>query len=68
MSTDERLKILREAAPDTWIAFSADESRVVGRGSSYSEAVEQAAKQGEKEPVLLKTPADWSVKVFCPCA
>jgi len=67
MPAEERVRILREAKPDTWLAFSSDESRVVGRGSSYLEAVEQAEKHGEAEPVLVKTPSDWSVRVFLLC-
>ena len=63
MSPEERVKVLREAKPGSWLAFSADESRVVGRGETYAQAVEQAAKQGEEDPVVLKTPSDWSPKV-----
>lgn len=67
MSPKERVKILREAKPDSWLAFSSDESRVVGRGVTYAEAVAQAAKEGEEEPVVLKTPPDWSAKVYSTC-
>jgi hypothetical protein len=68
MSPEERVRILREAKPNTWLAFSADESRVVGRGDTYSEAVAEAKEKGETDPVILKTPDDWSPKVFCLCA
>lgn len=68
MTPEERVKILREAKPDSWLAFSADESRVVGRGDTYAQVVEQAAKQDEEEPVVLKTPSDWSARVYAPCA
>ncbi len=67
MAPEERVKILREAKPNIWIALSADESRVVGRGNTYGEAVAEAEKQGEQDPVILKTPDDWSPKVFSPC-
>jgi predicted RNase H-like HicB family nuclease len=66
MSTEERVKILREAGPDTWIAFSADESRVVATGDSYAEAVKMANEKGELAPVLTKTPENWNARVFSP--
>jgi len=68
MSSEERVRILREAKPNTWLAFSADESQVVGRGNTYAEAVAEAKEKGESDPVVLKTPDDWSPKVFSPCA
>ena len=64
MATEERLRALREAKPDTWIAFSGDESKVVGYGATYKEAVENAAANGSEEPVLVKVPPRWSMLVF----
>ena len=58
MSPETRIKVLREAEPGTWIAFSEDESRVVGRGKSYDEAVQAAEVAGEKEPVITVVPKD----------
>lgn len=68
MSPQERVKILREAKPDSWLAFSADESRVVGRGDTYGEVVDAALSEGEADAVVLKIPPDWNAKVFSPCA
>jgi len=64
MSPEARIKVLREAEPGTWIAFSEDESRVVGRGKSYDEAVKAAEDAGEKEPVITRVPKDWVARVF----
>jgi Family of unknown function (DUF5678) len=64
MSADERLKILSEAKPDSWVAFSNDESRLVASGATYSEAVEAAEKRGENDPVLLKVPESWLPRAF----
>jgi hypothetical protein len=64
MSPESRIKILREAAPGTWVAFSADESRVVGYGKSYDEAVTAAANAGENDPVITRVPSDWAARVF----
>lgn len=64
MSPEARIKILREAAPGTWIAFSRDESRVVGYGKSYDDAVKAAEDAGESDPVIAKVPLDWTARVF----
>ena len=64
MSPEERIQVLKTAAPNSWLALSSDESRVVGKGGSYSEAARMAAESGEKDPVLLKTPDAWVPLVF----
>ena len=64
MSANERVRILREAKPNSWVAFSEDESRVVAYGDCYSEVVKTAENVGEKEPVIVKTPENWASKVF----
>lgn len=64
MSPESRIKILREAAPGTWVAFSGDESRVVAYGKSYDDAVKAAEEAGEKEPVITRVPPDWAARVF----
>jgi hypothetical protein len=68
MSPEERVRILRDARPNSWIALSADESHLVARGDTYAEAVAAAMQTGETDPVILKTPDDWSPKVFRLCA
>jgi hypothetical protein len=64
MKPESRIKILREAEPGSWVAFSEDESRVVGYGKSYDEAVQAAADAGEREPVITRVPTDWAARVF----
>ena len=59
MSTAERVKTLREAEPNSWVAFASDESRVVATGKTYQEAVEKAGQSGEDDPILVKTPDKW---------
>jgi len=68
MSAEERVRILSEAKPNSWLAFSSDESKIVGRGDSYIEAVEDAEKNGETDPLLIKIPDSWEPTVFHPCA
>jgi Family of unknown function (DUF5678) len=68
MSAEERVHILSEAKPNSWVAFSADESKVVARGATYPEAVENAEKNGESDPVLVQIPDNWEPRVFISCA
>lgn len=68
MSAEERVRILSEAKPNSWVAFSADESKVVGHGDSYMAAVEDAESHGEMDPLLVKIPDTWEPRVFLPCA
>ena len=60
MSAEERLSVLREAKPNTWIAFSVDEDRVIGRGETFEEAAADAEKHGDNDPVLTFVPETWS--------
>ncbi len=57
MSAEKRVRLLREAKPNSWVAFSEDESKVVAYGDTYSEVIREAAGAGETEPVLVKIPA-----------
>ena len=68
MSAEERVRILSEAKPKSWVALSSDETRIVGRGDSYSEAVEDARRHGENDPLLIKIPDNWEPRVFHLCA
>ena len=68
MSAEERVRILSEAKPDSWVAFSSDESKLVGRGATYSEAVKDAERNGENDPVLIKIPDSWEPRAFHLCA
>lgn len=64
MSAEERLKALRKAPPDGWIAFSEDESSVVAYGLTYEQVVAAAQEKGVSEPILVKVPKDWTAMVM----
>jgi hypothetical protein len=64
LSPIERAKILREAPPKTWIAFSADESKLVAQAPTYQETVALAGSKGENNPVVLMTPESWEPMVL----
>ena len=59
MEQQARLEILRKAPLDSWIALSADETRLVGVGKTLEEALREAEKNGENDPLILKTPPEW---------
>jgi hypothetical protein len=63
-AAEQRFQLLKEAEPNTWIALSRDESTIVGRGSTYEEAVNEATRQGVRDPLIVKTPPDWNPSVF----
>ena len=54
-----RLKLLRSAPLDSWIALSPDESRIVAVGRTYAEVSELSDAAGETDPLILKTPTEW---------
>jgi hypothetical protein len=56
---DARFEALKSAPPDSWVALSEDETRIVAVGKSYSEAVDKSESAGVSDPVLVKTPKDW---------
>lgn len=64
MNPRVRSKALLEAPKDSWVAFSEDETRVVAYGSTYEEAVSKAKENGVSDPVLVKTPKDWTELVL----
>jgi len=59
VSPQLRLEILRDAEPNSWVAFSHDETSVVASASSYIEVVQQAEQVGEQDPVLVHIPEEW---------
>ena len=64
MSPEDRVKALQAAPPGGWVAFSADEKRVVAYGESYDEVVAKADEDGESDPVVMKVPPSWSTLVL----
>jgi hypothetical protein len=64
MSKEERIEALTKAPPNGWVAFSADETRVVAYGTTYDEVIESARRFGEAEPVVVKVPETWARMVM----
>jgi len=57
-------KILEKAPRNCWLALSADETKVVGRGEDIAEAVEDAKEHGEDDPILILAPKEWIPAVY----
>jgi hypothetical protein len=57
---DARLEALKSAPLNSWIALSADETKIIAVGSSYGEAVAKSEQAGVDEPLIIRTPPDWS--------
>jgi hypothetical protein len=56
---DIRLELLRTAPPDSWIALSEDETKIVATGSTYEEVVRNSESAGVSDPLLIKIPKVW---------
>ena len=60
----DRLRVLEGAPLDRWIALSEDESHIVADGASFEEAAARAEEKGVSDPILIKTPEDWTPRVL----
>ena len=63
-AAQKRLSILANAHPDRWIALSADETRVVAEAATFEDAVTEAERSGEADPVLVRVPPDWTPRIL----
>ena len=57
--SDARAEALRNAPLDSWVALSADETRVVAVGATYEEVSTALDRIGDTDSVILKTPPAW---------
>jgi len=64
MSSKQRLEVLQQAPPNSWVVLSEDESQLLGTAATYAEAVDLANSEGVEDPVLIKTPDEWLTPVF----
>ena len=62
----DRLDLLRNAPMNSWVALSADESRIVAIGKTFVEADATAKKSGEENYVLTRTPDVWMSRCLSP--
>jgi hypothetical protein len=65
-SEDRRLELLRSAPKNSWLALSADETRIIAIGHTFMEADAIAKESGEKNFVLTRTPDVWMSRALLP--
>lgn len=58
--------ILTGAARNSWIALTEDQSKIVGRGETLEQAVQEAKKNGVEDPIVVWAPKNWQQGVFTP--
>ena len=63
-ASEARLSALSRAPLDRWIALSADETKIVADGATFEEAALAAEKNGETDPLIIRTPEDWTPRAF----
>ena len=64
MTTDHQIaEELCAIPPNHWVALTADESRIVAWSPTLEEAVRKAAEAGVSDPVMERTPENWSLLV-----
>ena len=58
-ASESRLAALKGASLNRWIALSADETHVVAEGDSFEEVATMAERNGEPDPLIIRTPESW---------
>ncbi len=66
MATQPTIRLdIRQTAPlNTWIAISADETRIVAMGKTVREVSDKCRKAGETDVSLFLTPRAWDSMCF----
>jgi hypothetical protein len=59
-----RVKALKEAPLDSWVVLSEDETGIVAVGQDFETVAREAEANGISEPVLIRTPKDWTARIF----
>jgi len=63
-ASESRLAALASAPLQRWIALSADETRVVADADTFEEVTAAAERNGETDPVILRTPENWTPRTL----
>ncbi len=59
-----RVQLLMKAPLNSWVVLSEDETAIVASGSTFEEAAAKAQERGVAEPIVIKTPEDWTPRVL----
>jgi hypothetical protein len=63
-ASQARLYALANAPLDRWIALSADETRVVAEGESFSDVADKLDRLGDTDALILRVPDDWISRIL----
>ena len=63
-ASQARLDALAGAAPDRWVALSADESKIVAEADTFEGVVAAAEAAGEADPLIVRVPDEWMPRVL----
>jgi hypothetical protein len=56
--------LLINASRECWLALNEDQDRIVGRGETIREAVDEAKKNGVDDPIVIWSPKVWTARVY----
>ena len=56
--------LLSKAPRDCWLALNEEQTTIVGRGETMTEAVKEAIANGVPDPVVIWAPKTWLPVVY----
>jgi hypothetical protein len=62
--TIDLTELLLGASRECWLALNEEQNRVVGRGQTIKEAVDEAKKNGVDDPIIVWSPKVWTPRVY----
>jgi hypothetical protein len=63
-ASESRLAALASAPLNRWIALSADETRVVADADTFEKVAAADERNGETDPVIIRTPENWTPRTL----
>lgn len=64
MSQNDLSILLSKAPRDCWLALNEDQTAVVGRGETLTEAVREANANGVQDPIVIWAPKAWRPAIY----
>ena len=57
-------ELLLKASRECWLALDEQQTKIVGRGETIREAIEEAKKNGIDDPIVIWSPKVWTARVY----
>jgi hypothetical protein len=64
MTQHDLAELLTKAPRECWLALNEEQNKIVGRGETIKEAVEEARQNGVEDPIVMWAPKQWTLSVF----